>query len=100
MMDVAQQRQLAHAYLDQLPPAQVSAVRSLLESMIDPLAIAARQAPLEDQELVAKRESLAHSVEWLNQNRNIPIEEVLADFGLSRSDLEVRRPTVPGSHDH
>lgn len=37
-LDLAQERQQAHAYLDQLPAVQLTAVRRLLESMIDPLS--------------------------------------------------------------
>jgi hypothetical protein len=34
-LDLQQERQQAHALLDLLPPAQLGAVRSLLETMID-----------------------------------------------------------------
>jgi hypothetical protein len=51
-LDVVQERQQAHAYLDRLPPAQLSAVRSLLETMLpDPVALALANVPAEDEEI-------------------------------------------------
>jgi hypothetical protein len=36
--DFAHERRQAHAYLDHLPPEQLSAVRGLLETMLDPVS--------------------------------------------------------------
>ena len=49
MTDLAHERQQAHAYLDQLPPAQLSAIHSLLESMLDPVSRALTKASVEDE---------------------------------------------------
>jgi hypothetical protein len=38
MPDLAQERQQAHALLDMLPAEKLTAVRSLLEVMVEPLA--------------------------------------------------------------
>ncbi|MBV9294139.1 MAG: hypothetical protein JO145_01105 [Acidobacteriaceae bacterium] len=88
-VDLAQQRQQAHAYLDQLPPAQLSAVRSLREAMVDPVAQAIAHAPVDDEPLSEEdRKALAEAQHWSRQNKPIPVETVLADLGLTMRDWE------------
>ena len=50
-LDAAQERQQAHVYPDRLPATQLSAVRSLLETMLDPVSRALSRAPIEDEEI-------------------------------------------------
>lgn len=78
-LDLQQQRQQAHALLDQLPPAKLGAVHSLLEVMID-----------EDGDTLspAEAKAIAEADEWLKHNQPIPHEQVLAEFGLSVADWE------------
>ena len=100
-LDLSQQRQQAHAYLDRLPPEQLSAVRGLLETMLDPLSRALANAPIEDEEIGAEEErAVAEAREWLKHNEPIPHEEVLADFGLNLDDFERmgRAPLPPGQN--
>jgi hypothetical protein len=88
-LDLAQQRQQAHAYLDQLPAAQLSAVHNLLESMVDPVAQAIAHAPVDDEPFTEEdRQAIAEADEWRRHNDPIPVEAVLADFGLTMSDWE------------
>jgi hypothetical protein len=88
-VDLAQERQKAHAYLDRLPAEQLSAVRSLLETMLDPVSRALANAPIEDEEISAEEErAVAEAREWLQHNQPIPHEEVLAEFGLTVEDFE------------
>lgn len=88
-LDFAQERQQAHAYLDRLPPEQLSAVRGLLETMLDPVSRALANAPVEDEEIGEEEEhAAAESREWLKHNKPIPHEEVLAEFGLTMEDFE------------
>src|ERR1017187_2016901 len=76
-LDLAQERQKAHAYLDHLPPEQLSAVRGLLETMLDPVSRALANAPLEDEEISAEEEhGAAEAREWLKHNKAIPHEDV------------------------
>ena len=83
------ERRQAHAYLDLLPPEQLSAVRSLLETMLDPLSRTLANAPIEDEEISEEEErAVAESIEWLKHNKGIPHEEVLAEFGLTMEDFE------------
>jgi hypothetical protein len=100
-LDFVQERHQAHAYLDRLPPEQLSAVRGLLETMLDPVARALANAPIEDEEISVEEErAVAESREWLKHNRPIPHEEVLAEFGLTMEDFERmgRTPLPPDSN--
>jgi hypothetical protein len=97
-VDLVQERQRAHAYLDRLPPEQLSAVRGLLETMLDPVSRALANAPIEDEEIGAEEErAVAEGREWLKHNKPIPHEEVLAEFGLTLADFEGmgRTPLLP-----
>jgi len=88
-LDFVQERHQAHAYLDRLPPEQLSAVRGLLETMLDPLSRAIANAPVEDEKIGAEEErAVAGAREWLKRNKPIPHEEVLAEFGLTLDDFE------------
>ncbi|MBV9268587.1 MAG: hypothetical protein JO061_20630 [Acidobacteriaceae bacterium] len=81
--DLSQERLQAHAYLDQLPAPQLSAVRHLLETMVDPLSVALANAPVDDEPLTTEdRQAIAEAVEWSKHNEPIPLETVLADFGF------------------
>ena len=81
-----------HAYelIDRLPPSQLTAVVGLLEAMLDPVSRAIAQAPLDDEPVTEEeREALARSEAWFEERggKGIPMEEVLADFGLTMEDL-------------
>ncbi len=88
-LDVVQERQQAHAYLDRLPPAQLSAVRSLLESMLpDPMSRALANAPFEDEEISEEeKQTVARSREWFKHNQGTSLEEVVAELGLSMDGI-------------
>jgi hypothetical protein len=88
-LDSVREREQAHAYLDRLPPDQLSAVRGLLETMLDPVSRALANAPIEDEEISeGEMSAAAGSREWLKHNKAIPHEEVLAEFGLTSDDFE------------
>jgi hypothetical protein len=88
------EREQAHLLLDELPDEKLTAVRGLLEVMIEPLARALANAPYDDEpvsdeearDIAASRASLARS-------GGIPHSEVLAEFGLSSDDFEQMRRT-------
>ena len=87
--DLAHERQKAHAYLDHLPLEQLSAVRGLLETVLDPMARALANAPVEDEAISEEEErAVARAREWLKHNEPIPHDEVLAEFGLTMDDFE------------
>jgi hypothetical protein len=80
-LDLQQERQHAHALLDLLPPAKLGAVRSLLEAMI---------AGGDDEELTEEdRTAIRAGLDSLDKYGPVPMEDVLADFGLTMADFEV-----------
>ncbi len=77
--NVQQDLQQAHALLDLLPPANVVAVRGLLEVMVDE----------DDEELTEEeRADIKAGIDSLDQGGRDSMEEVLTDFGLTMADLE------------
>ena len=81
-LDLQQERKQAHALLDQLPPAKLGAVRSLLEVMVD-------DDEDEDEELTDEdRRAIQVGLESLEKHGTVSMEEVLADFGLTMVDFE------------
>lgn len=84
------QREQAHQLIDQLPEAQLSALVGLLETIVDPVTAALRNAPLDDEPVSEEEErAVEEAREWLRNNggKGIPLEEVLADYGLTTDDF-------------
>ena len=73
-----QERQQAHTLLDLLPAAKVGAVRGLLEVMVDD------DEELSEEDHAAIQAGLAS----LDKGRSVPMETVLADFGLTTVEFE------------
>jgi hypothetical protein len=87
-LDSMQQRQHAHAFLDRLPDDQLSAVCGLLESMLSPLARKLALAPIDDEPVTPEEAAaIQASIASLERNGGVPMEEVLADFGLTMDDF-------------
>jgi hypothetical protein len=92
-------KQHAHELIDRMAPGQLSAVVSLLEIILDPLARTLANAPFDDEpvsedearQIDAARDALA-------RGDRIPHDEVLAELGLSSEDFERmgRTPMKPG----
>jgi hypothetical protein len=84
----------AYALIDRMATSQVSAVVSLLETMLDPVSRSIANAPIEDEEISEEEtRAVAASKEWLKTNKGISNEEVLAEFGLSAEDFERMKRT-------
>lgn len=83
-LDLQQERQQAHALLDLLAPAKLSAVRSLLEVMVD---------GEEDEELTEEdRRALRASDEYFRSGgQGIPFEQVVADLGFTMDQIRGAR---------
>jgi hypothetical protein len=82
-------RQHAHELIDRLPEAQLSALVGLLETIVDPVTAALRNAPVDDEPITDEEErAVAEAREWLKHNEGIPHEQVLAEFGLTMADWE------------
>jgi hypothetical protein len=76
--------------IDRLPPSQLTAVVGLLEAMLDPISRAIAQAPIDDEPVTEEeRQALARSEAWFEERggKGIPMEEVMAEFGLTMEDL-------------
>jgi hypothetical protein len=91
--DVLSDKRHVHELIERLGPAQVTAVRGLLEAMLDPVAraIAAAQAddePVTEEDIRRVREGEA----WLakRDGKGIPMEDVLAEFGITAEQLPPR----------
>jgi hypothetical protein len=83
---MAADKQHAHELIEQLAPSQVPAAIGMLERLLDPVARAIANAPIDDEpESEDERKAVAKSKAWFKQRggQGVPHEEVLADFGLS-----------------
>ena len=83
-----QEREQAHSYLHHPPAAQATAVRSLLEAMLDPLSLALANAPIDDEFVTVEKElAVAEACESLKRNGGIPLEEVIAELGFTMENV-------------
>jgi hypothetical protein len=81
--DLAHQRQQAHALLDILPAEKLSAVRCLLEVMVEPLSRSLALAPIDDEEITPETAAaLDRARASMGRGEGIPHEEILREFGL------------------
>lgn len=77
------ERQQAHFLLDALPDEKVSAVRGLLEVMVEPLSRSLAKTPVEEEELTPETAAaLDRARASLARGEGIPHEEILREFGL------------------
>ena len=84
--DVTQQRQQAHALLDMLPEEKLTAVRSLLEVMVEPLSRSLASAPVEEEEITPETAAaLERARASLARGEGVPHQEILREFGMSES---------------
>jgi hypothetical protein len=73
-------RQHAHHLIDRLPDSQLSALVGLLETIVDPVTAALRDAPLVDEpETEAERQDVEEARRSLERNggKGIPHEEAM-----------------------
>lgn len=86
---MSEDREHAQELLSQLAPDQVAAVVHVMEVMLDSFSRKLARAPIEDEEISEEEErAAARAREWLEQNKPIAHEDVLADFGLTTADFE------------
>jgi hypothetical protein len=80
----SQERQQAHALLDMLADDKLTAVRSLLEVMVEPVARSLALAPVEEEEIRPETAAaLERARSSLARGEGIPHEEILREFGLT-----------------
>jgi hypothetical protein len=78
-------RQQAHELIDRMPETQLSALVGLMETIVDPVATALRNAPLDDEpETEEEKQAVAEARVWLQRNggKGIPHEEAMRRLGL------------------
>jgi hypothetical protein len=77
------ERQQAHALLDALPREKLSAVKSLLEVMVEPLARSLALAQADEEELTPETSAALDSARRsLVGGKGIPHDEILREFGM------------------
>jgi len=83
--DVTQERQQAHALLDMLLEEKLTAVRSLLEVMLEPLSRSLASAPVEEEEITPETAAaLDRARASLARGEGIPHEDIVREFGLDK----------------
>jgi hypothetical protein len=83
-------REHVHELIERLPPAKLPAIAGLLEAMLDtPSTAPVDDEPITDEDRRRVREGEA----WFAQRggKGIPMEEVLADFGLTLEDFPLSK---------
>jgi hypothetical protein len=97
-MDITSEKRQAHELIDRLDETQMAAVVRFLEfMMMDPVSQSMAAASLEEEELSDEtRQAIHRSEAWFRERggKGIPMEEVLADFGLTLDDF----PLDPERH--
>ena len=85
--DTTQEKQQVHELIDRLAPSQVTADRGLLEVMLDPAAHMADDEPVTEED----HRRLHDGQAWFAKRggKGIPMEEVLAEFGLKTEDISL-----------
>lgn len=82
---MSETRQHAHKLIDRLPEIQLSGLVRFLETIVDPVGAALRNAPLDDEpETEDERVAVAEAKEWIQRNggKGIPHAEAMRRLGL------------------
>lgn len=83
--DLNEHRQQAHALLDLLPAEKLTAVRRLLEVMVDPLSCSLAMAAVEEEEITREAAAaLDRARASLARGEGIRHEEILREFGMAK----------------
>jgi hypothetical protein len=83
--DATQERQQAHALLDMLPQEKLTAVRSLLEVMVEPLSRSLASASLEEEAVAPETAAaIERARASLARGEGISQEDILREFGLGK----------------
>lgn len=81
--DLDRERRQAHVLLDLLPAEKLSAVRTLLEVLVEPLERSLAQAQVEEDEVTAETAAaLERARASLARGEGVPHEEIRREFGL------------------
>src|ERR1017187_7608778 len=90
---MATEKHHAHELIERLPDSQLAtAIRFLEFMLLDPVARAAATASPDDEPVTEQDRDRFHAGQaWFAQHggRGIPMEEVLAEFGLKPEDFSL-----------
>ena len=78
-------RQHAHQLIDRMPETQLSGLVQFLETIVDPVTAALRNAPLDDEpETDEEKAAVSEARRWLQNNggKGIPHNEAMRRLGL------------------
>ena len=78
-------RQHAHQLIDRMPETQLSGLVQFLETIVDPITTALRNAPLDDElETDEEKAAVSEASQWLQNNggKGIPHSEAMRRLGL------------------
>jgi hypothetical protein len=86
---MAADKQHAHELIERLAPSQVPAAVGMLERLLDPVARAIANAPIDDEPLTADdAKALEEASEWSKHNKGTPHEEFLAELGIAQEEVD------------
>ena len=87
--DVIQEKHQLHKMVELLAPEQAHVLRALVEIMLDPVARAIANAPMDEEPLTRDDEiALDQAREWIKHNQGIPHEQVLTELGITSDKIE------------
>ncbi len=79
------ERDHAHELIDRLPETQLAALVGLLETIVDPVAAALRNAPIDDEpESDEEKRAVTEARDWLAKRggKGVPHHEAMRRLGL------------------
>ena len=79
-------RRHAHQLIDRLPEMQLSGLVQFLETIVDPVAAALQNAPIDDEpETESEKLAVDEARDWLKNNggKGIPHAEAMRRLGLA-----------------
>jgi hypothetical protein len=86
---MAADKQHAHELIERLAPSQVPAAVGMLERLLDPVARAIANSPVDDEPLTAAdKKALDEAREWSKHNKSTPQEEFLAELGIAPEEVD------------
>ena len=87
-------RQHVHQLIDRMPETLLSGLVQFLETIVDPVAAALRNAPLDDEPVTEdERRRFRDGHAWFaGGGQGTPMEDVLTEFGLKPEDFPLRNP--------
>lgn len=87
--DAIHDKRHVHELIDRLAPSQLTAVRGLLEVMVDPVSRALNDALVDEEPFSeAEQKAVAEADDWLQHNQPIPHQKVLSELGLTMADWD------------